>query len=566
MGSAFLYNGKYNGLEITNKCMARNATSFNSATASKAGAKMGTPETQKKKQETQKINKLIKGEVFDEIRKAFLNPVEKSKTPFYQDFIKKYVQLGIKDPNSPAGRLIAEQIFRDDIINKLDEQTEKYLSKDIDFTQFRLQKRLFKEQKEVFNDFISRRKLAMCSRRAGKTEGNVDEILKVAAMPNSRILYINLTFDNAIEQMYDKVIEEANRCELAIEDDNKNSGIIHFANGSVLFFKGNKDKAQADKLQGFGYRLVIIDEAQSQVNMTYLIDTIISPMLMDYEDSVLYLTGTPPRRKGTYFQAARDSGKWTVYAWDMFKNPYIKNPEAEIARICEEKGVTRDSAFIQREYYGKIAYDTEAQVFKGYKVYNGSVPNDFIPTHIYEGVDFGYADYNGIVTMAANVEQRQAYIIYERKFNKATVTDIINAVREGFENGKRFLLERNPNADLSNCQIFTDTNEKSITYELSQTYELPAYCAYKYDKALAIEQLAEECRTGRILNIENGEIVNEFEQTLYKRDDLDNITSELDDAYHPDITMALLYASRQYFYDCGLEAGGESKNKQTGEF
>lgn len=546
--------------------MARNATSFNSATASKAGAKMGTPETQKKKQETQKINKLIKGEVFDEIRKAFLNPVEKSKTPFYQDFIKKYVQLGIKDPNSPAGRLIAEQIFRDDIINKLDEQTEKYLSKDIDFTQFRLQKRLFKEQKEVFNDFISRRKLAMCSRRAGKTEGNVDEILKVAAMPNSRILYINLTFDNAIEQMYDKVIEEANRCELAIEDDNKNSGIIHFANGSVLFFKGNKDKAQADKLQGFGYRLVIIDEAQSQVNMTYLIDTIISPMLMDYEDSVLYLTGTPPRRKGTYFQAARDSGKWTVYAWDMFKNPYIKNPEAEIARICEEKGVTRDSAFIQREYYGKIAYDTEAQVFKGYKVYNGSVPNDFIPTHIYEGVDFGYADYNGIVTMAANVEQRQAYIIYERKFNKATVTDIINAVREGFENGKRFLLERNPNADLSNCQIFTDTNEKSITYELSQTYELPAYCAYKYDKALAIEQLAEECRTGRILNIENGEIVNEFEQTLYKRDDLDNITSELDDAYHPDITMALLYASRQYFYDCGLEAGGESKNKQTGEF
>ena len=406
----------------------------------------------------------------------------------------------------------------------------------------------------------------MCSRRAGKTEGNVDEILKVAAMPNSRILYINLTFDNAIEQMYDKVIEEANRCELAIEDDNKNSGIIHFANGSVLFFKGNKDKAQADKLQGFGYRLVIIDEAQSQVNMTYLIDTIISPMLMDYEDSVLYLTGTPPRRKGTYFQAARDSGKWTVYAWDMFKNPYIKNPEAEIARICEEKGVTRDSAFIQREYYGKIAYDTEAQVFKGYKVYKGSVPNDFIPTHIYEGVDFGYADYNGIVTMAANVEQRQAYIIYERKFNKATVTDIINAVREGFENGKRFLLERNPNADLSNCQIFTDTNEKSITYELSQTYELPAYCAYKYDKALAIEQLAEECRTGRILNIENGEIVNEFEQTLYKRDDLDNITSELDDAYHPDITMALLYASRQYFYDCGLEAGGESKNKQTGEF
>ena len=544
--------------------MPRNQTTLNSETAKKIVSH--SPESEQKRKETKQINKLIKGEIFDEIRKAFLNPVGKSKTPFYQDFIREFVQLGIRDPNSPAGRLIAEQIFRDDIINQLDEQTERFLNKDIDFTQFRLQKRLFKEQKAVFNDFTSRRKLAMCSRRAGKTEGNVDEILKVAAKPDSRIVYINLTFENAIEQMYDKVIEEAKRCEIAIEDDSKNTGIIHFANGSTCHFKGNKDRAQADKLQGFGNRLVIIDEAQSQINMNYLIDTILSPTLMDYDDSVLLLTGTPPRRKGTYFEAAWNNPVWTKYSWTMFENPYIKNPDAEIDRKCEEKGVTRDSAFIQREFFGKIVYDTEAQVFKDYKVYKGNVPNDFIPTHIYEGVDFGFADYNGVVTLAANVQQRRAYVIYERKFNKSTVSEIIESVREGFENGKRFLLERNPNADLSNCQIFTDTNEKSITYEMSQTYGLPAYCAYKYDKAMAIEQLAEECRTGRIMNIDGGELVNEFEQTLYKRDDQDNITSELDDAYHPDITMALLYASRQYFYDCGIEAGGESKNKQTGEF
>jgi hypothetical protein len=250
----------------------------------------------------------------------------------------------------------------------------------------------------------------------------------------------------------------------------------------------------------------------------------------------------------------------------MFQNPYIKNPNAEIDRKCEEKGCTRDSAFIQREFFGKIVYDTEAQVFKGYKVYKGAVPSDFVPDHIYEGVDFGFSDFNGVVVLAANVEQRKAYVIFERKFNKSTISEIIEKVREGFEDGKRFLIERNSNADLSNCNIFTDSNEKSITYELSQKYGLPAYCAYKYDKAMAMEQLAEDCRTGRIMNIEGGEVANEFEQTLYKRDDLDNITSELDEGFHPDITMALLYASRQYFYDCGLDAGGESKNKQTGEF
>ena len=544
--------------------MPRSSTTFNADTAKKA-QKTALPEVQAKKQGTQKMNKLIKGEIYNELRKAIIDSDGKTK-PFYQEYIHKLCKEGLRDPNSPIGRLWAEQLLQQDIISMLDEQTERNLNKDIDFTQFRLQKRLFKEQKDVFNDFTSRRKLAMCSRRAGKTEGNVDEILKVAAKPDSRIVYINLTFDNAIEQMYDKVIEEARRCEIAITDDDKNSGIIHFANGSTVHFKGNKDRAQADKLQGFGNRLVIIDEAQSQINMNYLIDTILSPTLMDYEDSVLLLTGTPPRRKGTYFEAAWNNPAWTKYSWTMFQNPYIKNPDAEIDRKCEEKGCTRDSAFIQREFFGKIVYDTEAQAFKGYKVYKGPVPNDFVPDHIYEGVDFGFSDYNGVVVLAANVEQRKAYNIFERKFNRSTISEIIDKVREGFECGKRFIIERNPNADLANCNIFTDSNEKSITYELSQKYGLPAYCAYKYDKAMAMEQLADDCRTGRILNPEGGEVANEFEQILYKRDDQDNITAELDEEFHPDITMAELYAARQFFYDCGLDAGGESKNKQTGEF
>lgn len=544
--------------------MPRNQTTLNSETAKKIVSH--SPESEKKRAETKQYNKLIKGEIFNEIRKALINPVDGSKSPFYQDFIKKFVAGGFADPSSPAGRLIAEQIFRDDIINLLDEQTEKYLAKDTDFTQFRLQKRLFKRQKEVFNDFVSPKIAEMCSRRAGKTENNADIICRCAATPNSPILYINLTFDNAIRQMYNRVINEAKRAEIAIEKESKSAGFIQFANGSSVLFKGNKDKAEADKMQGDKYRLVIIDEAQSQCNMTYLVDTIIRPMLADYEDSQLILTGTPPRRKGTFFEAAFNNPRWTQYSWSMFENPYVPDPELTIQEICKEKGIDRNSAFIQREFYGKIAYDTEAQVFKDYQVYAGNVPTDFIPDHIYCGVDFGFADYNGVVILAANVAQRKAYCIFERKFNKSTVSQIVDVIREGFENGKRFLLERNSNADLSNCGIYTDTNEKSITYELSQTYGLPAYCAYKYDKALATEQLAEYCRTGRMYITDGGPIAEEFEQILYKRDDLDNITSEFDDGYHPDITMALLYASRQFLFDCGEESGGESKNKQTGEF
>ena len=543
-----------------------NKTSFTSETGRAAGKKQLLPEVQAKKQKTQKINKLIKGELYDTIRTLLLANGGNTEDPYYKRFLEKYIKMGLEKPTSLAGERVANILLKENAIEALDELTDKALAKDIDFYQFRLQKRLFKRQKDVFNDFTSPRIAVMCSRRSGKTEDNGDIINRVAAIPDSPILYINLTFDNAIQQMYNRVLQEAERAELLISKESKSSGFIQYANGSTVSLKGNKDRSEADKLQGGKYRLVIIDEAQSQCNMTYLIDTIIRPMLADYADSQLILTGTPPRRKGTYFEAAFNNVKWTTYNWNMFENPFIPDPDKVIQDICDEKGITRDSAFIQREFYGKIVYDTEAQVFKDYKVYKGAIPSDFIPTHIYTGVDFGFADYNGIVTMAANVEQKRAYVIFERKFNKATVSMIVDAVREGFEDGKRFIIERNPNADLSNCQIFTDTNEKSITYELSQTYGLPAYCAYKYDRALAFETLAEWCRTGRILNIEGGEVANEFEQTLYKRDDLDNITSELDDGFHPDITMALLYASRQFFFDCGEDAGGESGNKKTGEF
>lgn len=524
-----------------------------------------SPEAIKKANQTKSVHKLIRGQIYAELRKAICDSEGKAK-PFYQEYIHKLCKEGLKDPNSPVGRLWAEQLLQQDIISMLDEQTEKMLNKDIDFIQFRLQKRLFKQQKEVFNDFVSPNIAVMCSRRAGKTENNADMICRTAVKSDSPILYINLTFENAIRQMFDRVMAEAERCELSIAKQSKSAGFINFSNGSSVLFKGNKDRSEADKMQGDKYRLVIIDEAQSQVNMLYLIDTIVRPMLSDYEDSQLILTGTPPRRKGTYFEWAFKNKEWTTYHWTMYENPYIKNVDAKIQAICNEKGVTRDSSLIQREFLGLIAYDTEAMMFHDYKSYKGVIPTDFIPTHIYTGVDFGFADYNGIVTIAANCEQKKGYVLCERKFNKATITEIIDAVRECFENGKKFLLERNQNADLANCSIYTDTNEKSITYELSQTYRLPAYCAYKYDRMMALEQMAEWCRTERLNVIEGGECAAEFEQVLYRRDETDAITSELDDSFHPDITFALLYATRQFFYDCGEDLGGESGNKQTGEF
>lgn len=444
-------------------------------------------------------------------------------------------------------------------------EDEAYITRDRDFVEYRIQKELFDKQREVFLDIFHKKITLMCSRRAGKTELVPRILNKFCATPDTPCLYINLTFENAKAQCMQNAIDVGKRTELLIEDFSFAKGFVKYSNGSSIEFRGNKDRAEADKRRGFKYRCIIIDEAGHQKNMAYLVDEVLRPTLADFKDSVLILVGTPPRVKNTYFEKACNSKEWQHYSWNMFDNPYIPDPDAEIDAICREKGTTRESAFIQREFFGQIQYDTEAQIFKDYKVFK-EVPKDFVPTHIYIGVDYGFSDYNGIAVLAGNVNERKAYVISEYKFNKAPVSEIIDTTRKAYAEAQDFWKKRVNTDDFTTIGIFADTNEKSITYELNQTYGLPAFNAYKYNRDMAIEQLADECRTGRVNVPDDGELVNEFEQIIHPRDDNDNILPGIDDFYHPDITMALLYASRQWFYDCGLDAGGESSNKKTGEF
>ena len=184
-------------------------------------------------------------------------------------------------------------------------------------------------------------------------------------------------------------------------------------------------------------------------------------------------------------------------------------------------------------------------------------------TNICIGVDFGFSDYNAVVTLAYNKNTRQAWILRENKFNHSDITGIVNVIKEHDEVAKELLMKRGLNPEVD---IFCDNNEKSIIAELKRNYGVRAYPAWKHDKAMAIEQLAEELRTGRMVIPAKGALDDEMDSILYKRDEgTDAIIPELDEdlGIHPDIMMALLYASRQYFHDLGIEAGGESKEKKA---
>lgn len=531
-----------------------------------------SPEEIKKREETKRVNKAIKNLVYEQLKQDLLNGDSAKQKPYYQTFLNNYLKQALKDPNGRPATTIASMIFTPDVLTALDASHEREMANDINFALYKLNEDYFQEQRDVLVEINHSKKiLVCCSRRAGKSYFCAGAVVKSALKnPGSRIIYINLTFKNAVKQIWDNVIKASEAVGLQIDKSSKNDGEIEWVNGSSLRIKGNSNNAEADTLRGESkVSLVVIDEAFHQKNMEYAINEVIMPFLADLGDKATILcTGTPPRIPHTYMEKLWSNDKtWRHYHWTAENNPHIPDFEKFIEEVCKAKGLTKDAPFIQREYYGVIgAYDTEAMVFKNYQTYT-ELPTSFTANRIAIGCDWGFSDYNSIITVAYNTQSGEAYVIEEKKFNKATVSEIITEVKRSYESAKnRF--------GIDDIQILCDTNEQSITYELYANQHLPAYNAYKYDKASAIAQLSDWLRSGKIkVNANDIYLKDEFERTLYKRDeDDDSILPEIDDdIFHPDAIMALLYASRTIAFDMGdkwqidgVNTGGESTNKKEG--
>lgn len=532
---------------------------------SKATKASKTPEAIKKQNESRKANVLLKDVIYNHLKESLLSQ-DKSGTEYYSRFLDRCLDVAMKDPNGRVGQTVLGLIAKENAIEELDKIAENERNKDIDFLHYKLLKGLFKEQRDILMDDTQYRKqIVICGRRSGKTYLNARRLVWTCIKPNSPCLYLNLNFTNAINQMWDEVQKCIEEVGLRIKSQSKADGNIIFTNGSSITFRGNNNKGEADKARGYSYRLVIIDEVGHQVNMAYLMDEVLRPCMADYEDSVLVCTGTPPRVPHTWAEKAWNDKTFKTYHWNMFNNPHMPNTDAFIEDECVSKGVTRESSFIQREYYGIIGcYDTEAQVFNGRKTF--IIPSNAaeLPfTNICIGVDFGFSDYNSVITLAYNKNTRQAWVIRENKFNHSDITTIVNVIKEHDEAAKELLMQKGLNPEVD---VFCDNNEKSIIAELKRQYGVRAYPAWKHDKSMAIEQLAEELRTGRMMIPLHGALDDEMDSILYKRDEgTDAILPELDEdlGIHPDAMFALLYASRQYFHELGLEAGGESKEKSS---
>lgn len=465
---------------------------------------------------------------------------------FITSFISKCIDEAKKDPNSRMGIYMADKIFGSgDLITRLDAEVNKAMARDTAFQQYQIRNTLYDKQQEVFDNSTDKFIIVINSRRSGKTEMMGRLLAKRVCKPDQHCVYINRSFDAAVRQIQ-KPLETALEAAGLHYKGTINGGKIEFDNGSWILIVGNNNAADVNKLRGEKIALCLCDECGHMRHLRELMNEIIGPATMDYADSQIIMVGTPPRTKNGFVQELWDKGKVRKYHWTFKDNPFIPNKDNVIQEACEMFGVSPDSNFIKREYYGDMyAYDTEAIYIKHYD--KAEPDKDKLYSHAYVGVDWGYEDKAAVVGMLGDKNAKKLYIVKDWSEAKKGIVEISQRVQEMVEYLKNnYRLDREP-------QVICDTNEKSAAQDLYTTYHISnVTLAYKYDLNYALDQLADWFTASTVVASPNAKAtIEDADNMIWKRnEDTDQIIHELDDdSYHGNAMFAVLYVSRQFAYD-----------------
>lgn len=464
-----------------------------------------------------------------------------------KDYIDGQLKEARKDPNSRAAERIASGLFNEALWNELDVYLQQANKEDADYTKYLIRQSLYDRQREVFDNDIDKTILIINSRRSGKTHLMGHLIAKGLLVPDAHIVYINRNSSAAIRQIKGPL-------ETALKSTNGRINMVkgsveaqevHFNTGGQLLIVGNNNSADIDKMRGERISLCIMDECAHQRNTRQLIREVIGPALKDYADSQLVMVGTPPRIPHTYVEELWDSNRVKKYHWTFEENPHIPNRDLVIKQVCEENGCTPDSAFIQREYFGRMdAFDDDAKWIKRYS-YSPSKQIPKIVDYAYVGVDFGFEDKPAVVSIVC--ANNRAYIVDVWSENHHGVVDISNEIKRQYEKLKEDYVVT------KNVKVICDTNVKEAVWDLYSVYKIPnVFTAYKANKDLGMDQLNDFFSSNKITISDalqkDNPVEEDIKSAVWKRDEeTDKLLHELDDdLYHPNALMAVLYVSRCY--------------------
>lgn len=227
---------------------------------------------------------------------------------------------------------------------------------------------LFPAQR-AFVEAVTRRRVALCGRRAGKTEGVCAWLLGLTRRyPGEQVVYVARSQRSArrilwpvvrrIMQRYGDAAGVAELVDQSLE--------VRLRNGSTLWVTGVDSQADSEALRGSRYAGAAIDEAASFPEwLEYLVDDVLSPALMDLRGD-LALCGTPGLvPAGFFWEVSTGDGEraqWPTFRWTMLDNPHVPGRE-ELARVQRENRWGDDHPTLRREWLGEWVRDDSAIIY-----------------------------------------------------------------------------------------------------------------------------------------------------------------------------------------------------------
>jgi hypothetical protein len=162
------------------------------------------------------------------------------------------------------------------------------------------------------------------------------------------------------------------------------------------------------------------------------------------------------------------------------------------------------------------------------------------------GLDLGFEDADAFVLLAYVDGESDVWLLDEYKGYKNDISTLAHDM-QGMINA---LWEKYPFGSHARDEfvIWTDTGGlgRKTAQELAETFEMPVRAAYKRDKELGIYFLQDDVNYDRLHMRENGVFSDECRKVVWKRSpDTGKVEKVIDDdAFHPDVMDAIVYAYR----------------------
>lgn len=395
----------------------------------------------------------------------------------------------------------------------------------------------FISQNNLIKD-TSRYIAAQCSRRAGKTNALAIKFFETLKNhPKSICYYIALTNDSAMEIMWPVLQELNDKFKLGYEFT-PSKRIMSHANGAKLKIYGSDTKNFIKRLKGRKTPGVGIDEAQDfGPHLQSLIDDVITPMLADYEDSWLALTGTPgPVPQGYFFDVTQNSKYgYSLHKWSLLENPYMPDPAAFIDDLKKRREWDDNHPTLLREWKNNWILDTDSLWIR----YTAS-KNDYkeLPTlskgkkySYILGVDWGFKDSDALAVLAYSDESPITYLVEELVTPRQGITELTNQIQE-----------IRTRYDISKIIMDEGAGGKKMAEEMRRQHAIPVEPAEKQRKQETVDFFNDALRTGRFLARSSSRFVLDsyLVQIDWERSRPDKLVIKKNP--HSDIIDAVIYA------------------------